>query len=138
MIEINNKNVFYTLLLMSMFYLAGYMRYVIYNASNKQTKKLDKVTDFKQCPQMAEYLNDFQAKYSTTPYGIAAGVICVIIGTLCIAGIMLAKEKPLIEDHIMFFILLFFAMGYINSQKFTTCVVARVCGDNSCASKYFE
>jgi len=130
---------FYYLILLGVFIFSSFSCWnLIQNQQKEMNVFYDSIDDMQNCPKTAQYISKFQTGFVSSYFAILASCLTGCFMILLFIGFSLFENtRPILNYSLIYFALIVLAV-FISVYKISNCFLMRMCGMNSCTSKYFK
>ena len=98
----------------------------------------DAIDDMDKCPNTAKYISKFQSGFITSYFALLASCITGCFMIILFIGLLTFEQSRPILNYSLIYLTIMIIAVFISSYKISNSSLLRMCGMNSCSSKYFK
>jgi len=132
-------NIIYYLILLGIFiFISFWMWNQIQIQQTYLNSNYNSIDDMQKCPNTVKYISKFQTGFVSSYFAVIASCLtgCFMI-FLFIGFSLFENTRPILNYSFVYFAIILLAV-FISVYKISNCFLMRMCGMNSCTSKYFK
>lgn len=129
----------YYLILLGIFIFGSIWSWNLIQEQQKNMNLLyDAIDDMQQCPKTVKYISKFQTGFVSSYFALIASCLtgCFMI-FLFIGFSLFQNTRPILNYSFIYFTIILLAV-FISVYKVSNCFLMRMCGMNSCTSKFIN
>ena len=128
--------IYYLILLGVFIFISFWAWNLIQNQQKDMNALYDSIDDMQKCPKTVQYISKFQTGFVSSYFAVLASCLtgCFMI-FLFIGFSLFENTRPILNYSFVYFAIILLAV-FISVYKISNCFLMRMCGMNSCTSKY--
>jgi|LakMenEpi03Aug12_release.lakeMendotaPanAssembly.Ray.scaffolds.fasta_scaffold03093_11 hypothetical protein len=130
--------IIYYLILLAIFIFASFWCWTLITDQQKyMNSAYNSIDDMSKCPNTAKYFTKFQTGFVCSYFAFLASSLTGCFMIFFFIGLSLFENtRPILNYSFVYLAIILLAV-FISVYKISNCFLMRLCGMNSCISKYF-